>query len=264
MTSVLIPPGFIEQRGPKRRWWMKVGWETAIQEVVSKIGEGAAPLTSPRLCHPTPYTLHPTPSGGRGAVQRVPLETRGAAIVRHYRRGGLVRHFVRDLYWDRPPRPFAELLCTETARQRGVPTVEVLAAGVEWTTFGLYRGVFITREAEGFINLWEWLRTKPTGTEREAAFVAVVRTLVQLCQSGVAHADLNLTNILVQTASGTPQVLIIDFDRARLFPGPLPPRHCTFHIQRLCRSLDKLDPEGQFYSPAEVKLFRQADHTDFP
>jgi 3-deoxy-D-manno-octulosonic acid kinase len=178
--------------------------------------------------------------------------------VRHYWRGGFIRHFVHDLYWDRPPRPFAELVCTETARQRGVPTVEVLAAGVEWTTFGLYRGTFITCEAAGFVNVWEWLHGQITGEERKAGIEAVARAVAHLHRAGIAHADLNLTNILIRTVAETAEVLLIDFDRARVFPGPLPRSRRERNLRRLRRSLAKLDPEGVLVSPADLEVFCRA------
>jgi hypothetical protein len=257
MTSVLIPPGFIEQRGPKRTWWIKASWEGLLQEILPQ----ASNTTTLLPMEPSQSAIRNPQSamqGGRGAVQRVPLEKQGAAIVRRYRRGGFIRHFVRDLYWDRPPRPFAELIYTETARQRGIPTVEVLAAGVEWVGVGLYRGMFITREAEGFINLWEWLRSQIAGAGRPTVIEAIARAIARLHRAGIAHADLNLTNILVRTGTNAAEVLLIDFDRARVFPGPLPHHRRERNLRRLRRSLDKLDPKGQLVSPEDRELFCQA------
>lgn len=178
-------------------------------------------------------------------------------MIRPYRRGGFVRHFVREWYWDRPFRPFRELTCTEQARQCGIPTVEVLAASVEQNTLGLYRGVLITRQAEGFLNLWEWLQSKPSDSQRTAVFAVVVHTIAQLSQAGIQHADLNLTNILIHTDTTMPSVKIIDFDRACLLPNPLTRQQEQTIRQRLCRSLHKLDPRGKFTTPEDVEtLYR--------
>ena len=244
MISAVIPTGFVALYSHKQTWWVKAGWEGVVPEAVTQ----------------TPLETGALVSGGRGAVHRVVLGARGAAIARQYRRGGLLRHFVRDLYWDRPPRPFAELLCTEAARQRGVPTVEVLGAGVEWVTLGLYRGTLVTREAEGVINLWEWLQQKSTGSAREAVIAAAARVIAQLHDAGVAHADLNLTNILVHAAQDIPTVLVIDFDRASVFPGPLPADRREHSLRRLRRSLDKLDPGGLLFSPVDLEIFCRAYH----
>ena len=255
MTAWTVPAGFVEQRSHNQTWWVKAGWEGTVQEALAQVAQSAfrIPLRPGSSTGHAFYT-----GGGRGPVQQVELAERGTAIVRHYHRGGLVRHFVRDLYWDRPPRPLAELICTETARQRGAPTVAVLGAGVQWVTACLYRGMLITQEAEGFVTLWEWLRTRPAGTAREAVVVAVARAIAQLHEVGIVHADLNLTNILVRVAVDTPAVLLIDFDRARVFPGPLARHWRERNLRRLRRSLDKLDPAGQLFSPTDLEIFCRA------
>ncbi len=253
MIACTVPAGFVEQRSPQRTWWVKAGWEEAIPAHL-----GCSPAV---ISNPQPVT---NLGGGRGGVQRVVLNERGTAIVRPYRRGGAVRHFVYDLYWHRPPRPLLELICTETARQRGVPTVEVLGAGVEWLTCGLYRGSFVTREAEGFVNLWEWLRSKPTSAGREAVITAVARAIASMHEAGIAHADLNLTNILVRIATDSPAVLLIDFDKARVFPNQLPSRQLERNLRRLQRSLNKLDPGGFLSSPLDLRIFCRAYHQPSP
>lgn len=234
------PPGFTEHRSSRQTWWIKTGWDILLQEA------GASVQTT--------TDAH----GGRGSIQRLMMKDGRIAIVRRYYRGGFVRHFVRDLYWDYPPRPFAELICTEIARQRGVPTVEVLGAEVEWSIGGLYRGLFVTREASGFMNLWEWLRTKPTGAKREAILTTVARVIAQLHNAGIAHMDLNLTNVLVRGDTDVPATLLIDFDRARVFSEPLSESRRTHSLRRLRRSLDKLDPGGLLFSPVDLAMFCQA------
>ena len=257
MTAWTVPAGFVEQRSHNQTWWVKVGWEGTFQAALAQVAQSTIriPLRPGSSTGHAFYT-----GGGRGPVQRVELDERGTAIVRHYHRGGLVRHFVRDLYWDRPPRPLAELTCTETARQRGAPTVAVLGAGVQWVTACLYRGMLITQEAEGFVTLWEWLRTRPAGTAREAVVGAVAQAIAHLHEVGIVHADLNLTNILVRVAVDTPAVLLIDFDRARVFPGPLARHWRERNLRRLRRSLDKLDPAGQLFSPTDLEIFCRAYH----
>ena len=55
---------------------------------------------------------------------RVPIDEQvgeqGSLLIRRYRRGGFIRHFLRETYWapwNSPLRPLAELEATETARQ---------------------------------------------------------------------------------------------------------------------------------------------------
>src|SRR5215510_7840386 len=243
-SALTLPAGFVEQHTHNRIWWVKAGWEETLPASLGRF-QSAMPYRQSGI----------PPEGGRGPVQRIESSEQGNIIIRHYQRGGFVRHFVRNLYWDRPPRPLVELICTETARQRGVPTVEVLGAGVEWVGLGLYHGAFITREAKGCINLWEWLHGRPTGQVRETAVAAVAQAIACMHNAGIAHADLNLTNILVQITTDSPVVLLIDFDRAHIFPGSLPPPLRERNLRRLHRSLNKLDPSGLLSSPTDLEIF---------
>lgn len=243
MKSHTVPFGFVELRPPGYVWWVKRGWEQFF----------SAAYGSFRSVPSTVAVL--TPTGGRGVLYRFPLGDGGYAIARRYRRGGLIRHFVHDLYWERPFRPFTELISTEIARQRAIPTVEVLAAGVEHVTFGLYRGWFISREAEGFINLWEWLQSKPSASARQQGSAVVAQVIARLHTAGIYHADLNLTNILIMFQTPQPQALILDFDRARMLARPLSYRQRKKNLRRLRRSLLKLDPQEQCFSSADLDLF---------
>ena len=230
--SLTPPDGFAEHATTACSWWLRDGHEAALLNALEAIKAGRADCLQ----------------GGRGMIQRVPFDAQSPAIVRRYQRGGLVRHFVHDLYWDRPPRPFAELCTTVIARERGVPTVEVLGARVEWRPFGLYRGTLITREAQGFLNWWEWLQTKPPIKERQVVTDKVLQTINTMHESGISHADLNLTNILVRNDCGQHQVLIIDFDRARIFPTPLSSSHRKRNLARLRRSITKFGTEQQLFA----------------
>jgi serine/threonine protein kinase len=248
-SSTTIPLGFVELQLPRQVWWVKTGWEQFF----------AAEFSSSRTSPVTASVLRPT--GGRGFIYRLSLRDRGYAIVRRYRRGGLIRHFTRDLYWERPFRPFAELICTEIARQRQIPTVEVLAAGIERVTLGLYRGLFVSREAEECLNLWEWLRSQPLQPQRQKIIESAAQVIARLHTAGIYHSDLNLTNILVTFRTSQPSSLIIDFDRARVLTGSLSPRQRRRNLQRLQRSLYKLDPGARFSSSTDLEIFCRAYQT---
>ena len=236
----LTPPsGFHEQKTDTHTWWFKNSLLAEILKALGHLEDGSA------------ESQH----GGRGTIQRVPLGDKGNAIIRPYKRGGFVRHLVHDLYWDHPPRPFAELIRTETARERGVPTVEVLGAGVERIAFGLYRGTLITHEAEGFLNWWAWLQTHPPTEERQLVTQKVVQAITHMHDAGIHHSDLNLTNLLVGPESGQPETRIIDFDRARIFTTSLPFSRRKRTLARLFRSMNKLDPDGQFLPFEERPVF---------
>ena len=248
MKKALIPHSFIERQTYKQIWWVKEGWTHIFPEIINPFVIANQP---PSISAPT---------GGRGVVHRVALEDGGQAIIRRYQRGGFIRHFFHELYWDRPFRPLAELTCTELARHRGVPTVEVLAAGIEKAGCGFYRGVIVSRQVEGLTNLWVWLQKQPPQSERQAVIKAIAQAIFHMHEAGIRHADLNLTNILVGTSTPRPEVRIIDLDRGRVFPGALPNRMRRRSLQRLQRSLNKLDPSGQLSSPTDIDLFCRMYH----
>ena len=68
---------------------------------------------------------------------------------------------------------------------------------------------------------------------------------------GVEHADLNLRNILVVHETPVPEVYIIDFDKARLYPGQVPAARARRNLGRLLRSVNKLDRERARIRPGD-------------
>ena len=83
-------------------------------------------------------------------------------------------------------------------------------------------------------------------------------------REGVYHGDLNLKNILLRLENGAVTGYIIDFDKAKLYLGQLPPALIKNNLDRLVRSLRKLDPEQKYFSAAAwndfVNLYHGAPH----
>ncbi|MDE0033372.1 MAG: hypothetical protein OXU75_09595 [Deltaproteobacteria bacterium] len=178
---------------------------------------------------------------GRAELHAVELADGGRALVRSCRHGGLLRHVTRDWFVSRPLRPFVELAVTVLARERGVPAPEVLAALVARGIGPWYRGWLVTREIEGARNLWAALLEGVDGDGKRALLRQVGHSLRLMHTSGIDHADLNLRNILVLDGAPGPEIFIIDFDKARLFKGTVPAARARRNLQRLRRSVDKLD-----------------------
>jgi 3-deoxy-D-manno-octulosonic acid kinase len=189
-------------------------------------------------------------AGGRGGVRVVPAHD---VVVRPYRRGGLPSRLLHDTYFGCNPRPFQELCVIATLHDRGVPVVEVYGAAVEWLLPGCYRGWLATRYMEGARTLWEWVSSAPAENERGSVWRDVGRAVRRLPDSGVRHPDLNANNILLGPGGN---VVLIDFDRARLAAGG-----GTQHgadLDRLWRSLRKLDTEGRYVTAADFEVLRAA------
>lgn len=157
---------------------------------------------------------------GRGGILRA-----GDAVLRPYRRGGLVRH-VNERTYRTSIRFAAEYAVHRALWEAGFPTVEPLAYAWRPHRWGV-EGVFITRFAEGEPWPRRWDLSPRVLPELGAALDA-------LCAWGLWAPDLNATNILLPPDGG---LLLVDWDRARFEPAPdLRARYEA----RLVRSLRRL------------------------
>ncbi len=223
------PYGYTERQDKHKIWWLLKGQENALLSCVqlAQAGNGTAM------------------KGGRGSAISISIDAQSRAVIRHYRRGGLVRHFLTDIYWGHRPRPFNEMYSLTQARERGVPTVEVLGACVEKLSGGFYRGVLITKEALGYVNLAQWLDQSKFLQNRLHTCERVLDTVRFMHDKGVYHPDLNVSNILVLEKDSIPKVMLLDFDRARIYTNPVPTTLRKRCLRRFQRSINKLDPTGE-------------------
>jgi hypothetical protein len=188
---------------------------------------------------------------GREPLRSLQLGSGDRALIRTYRHGGLLRHLSDGVFCSWPPRPFRELAITEEIRRRGVPTVEAYGACVEQVWGPFYRGWLVTRELADTQDLWQAFKTglvQELGIDR--ILLAVADAVRALHRAGVYHTDLNLKNILVSNKQGGVKGYIIDFDKAKLLFGNLPPKLVRKNINRLLRSVNKLDPARTHFSTA--------------
>jgi 3-deoxy-D-manno-octulosonic acid kinase len=195
-------------------------------------------------------------ASGRGPAYRVRLGDGAPVVVRVCRRGGLAAHLVRETYLGLRPRPLRELALTVEARRRGVAAAEVLAARVEGRL--AYRGALVTAEVPAAATLLEALREAPDRAARRGLAAAAGRAVAMLHAAGVFHADLNLNNILVHPGPDGAAIALLDFDRARLRRAPLRAGARRRNLQRLARSLAKLDPQGALAGLEERRAFGAA------
>jgi hypothetical protein len=198
---------------------------------------------------------------GRGPLRAIRLTGGDTALVRPYRHGGLFRHLSQDCFFSWPPRPFRELSITEELRRRGIRTVEVYAACVSRVCGPVYRGWLVTRELRDAQDLWAALRSDFV---QRAGLTAILRalaiTLRALHREGVYHSDLNMKNLLVRLEPEGVAGYVIDFDKARLFLGALPPALVNKNLSRLLRSVRKLDPERKYFSVSAWDDFMSIYH----
>lgn len=200
---------------------------------------------TPALFDPTyaPNQAQPVTVGGRAAAWFIQIGTR-QAVLKHYRRGGLIGRWVRDQYFwagqDRV-RSFAEFEVLSQLTQWGLPVPPVMAAAY-WRTHGLcYRAAIITQRIAG---------ARPLALSNlDADWSAAGHVVRRMHQCGVWHADLNVFNILVDALH---TIWLIDFDRARLAVHS--PTAQQGNMDRLKRSIDKVCGA---YAPVAWRALRQ-------
>jgi hypothetical protein len=198
---------------------------------------------------------------GRSPLESIRLRGGDTVLVRRYRHGGLFRSLTGGCFFTWPPRPFRELAITEELRLRGLRTVEVYAACVERIYGPFYRGCLITRELRDAKDLWAVLQDGHVGRATEPSILRAAAEIVRaMHREGVYHSDLNMKNILVRFTAGGVQGYVIDFDQARLFLGKLPPLLARRNLDRLRRSVRKLDPNGRYLSAAGWNEFLEFYH----
>ncbi|NIO11365.1 MAG: phosphotransferase [Deltaproteobacteria bacterium] len=196
-----------------------------------------------------------SPLYGRGLLRRIALSQGEHALVRTYFHGGLLRKITGRYFFTWPARPFKELVVTESVRERGIPTLDVLAAVVERCWGPVYRGWLVTRELAGAQDLWSALKSVTQFRHRTLLLQAAAMSVRQMHREGVYHADLNLKNILIRQENEEMKAYLIDFDKARLFPREIPAPRAKRNLNRLLRSARKLDPRGRYFSKEDWAAF---------
>jgi Lipopolysaccharide kinase (Kdo/WaaP) family len=188
--------------------------------------------------------------GNRRSAVAMTISGLPPMFVRRYRRGGLMRFVIAELYAGLVPRPLHELMVTAAARQRGMPVVEPVGAMVESIGPCLYRGWFLTRALEG-VTMWNLLLAGDRRELRREALRKSRDTVDRLHQGGLYHADLNFHNLFACIGKEPLAVIALDLDKARLYPAALPPALQHRNFRRLARSARRLFEAGAELTPAE-------------
>ena len=169
--------------------------------------------------------------GGRNAAWFIQLNNQ-PAVLKHYRRGGLMALFNQSYYFwlgQARSRSFHEFNIMRKLLLLGLPVPEVVAAAC-WRKHSLfYRAALITKRIEGAVSLArsvdfeDWYRAG--------------QTVKLMHQHNVWHADLNVFNIMLDSNR---KVWLIDFDNARL--GMMSNVEKFRNVDRLHRSVKKVLP----------------------
>ncbi len=177
----------------------------------------------------------------RGRGRPSVVETGGERlVVRHYYHGGIFRGLTGDLF-PGTGRFLNELLLLERARRAGVAVPEPAGLLIEPAAFSLFRADLVTVYLPESVDLLSHCRNLfSSGFGRCPAGIisAAGGQVARLHRAGILHGDLQLKNFLVLPGRTPPEVLLLDFDRAR--KGPVSPAGRRRNLRRLYRSFLKL------------------------
>lgn len=151
--------------------------------------------------------------GGRGFHTSVTIDGIGPVVIKHYKRGGLFRHLVKQTYvkWGKT-RCQVEYEQLQNAGKMGVSVSEPVAFAYCGEIF--YRGWLITREIKHHKSLADL--SKKDEKRMLLAMEMLIDNVATLIRNRLFHVDLHPGNVLADTDN---HIYIVDFDKARRFCG---------------------------------------------
>jgi tRNA A-37 threonylcarbamoyl transferase component Bud32 len=176
-------------------------------------------LIDPQLRTLTAFFHHPAAArqvpvlGGRTSVTPAQLDGIGSVVIKHYRRGGLLRYFIKDRYLrsgiTRAQREFEML---GLAGNLGIHVPQPVAYAYRGRLF--YLAWLVTRAIREPVSL-----ARLSLQDKEKTRVAVQSSAEQialLIQNNILHIDLHPGNVVVDIAGN---VYLLDFDKGRFYHG---------------------------------------------
>ena len=160
-----------------------------------------------------------------------------SVVLRHYCRGGMVRHLIRDSYFYTgldETRMWREFHLLQLLQEKGLPVPTPLAVRCVKTSLFSYRGDIVTEVIPQAQTLAQCLQEHELTPELWGSLGTV---LASFHSAGVYHADLNANNIMLDNER---RFYLIDFDRGELRSPDKGTLWAERNLQRLERSLRKL------------------------
>ncbi len=193
------------------------------------------------LFESNPATGAPHNDNGRGTVYFRSLKSHSGSIpvvVKQYRRGGMVRHLNKNLYWHShysQSRVWLEFKLLVKMTTMGLPVPMPVAGRVKRRFLQWYEASLITQEIEQSITFADSLKQRLGNADDQTLWNNVGATIKRFHTANIYHADLNASNILV---TETDHIYLIDFDKGRYLPDSKTDWKKS-NLERLQRSLLK-------------------------
>ncbi len=139
------------------------------------------------------------------------IEDLGRVVIKHYFRGGILRHIIRRTYLKTgKSRCRAEFETLTAVSRMGVNVPHPVAFASKSKGFFFYHAWLVTKEIPSGVTLAELSRSAPH--RAEAVMPEVTAQINRLIKHRLLHVDLHPGNVLIDSDS---HVYLIDFDRAR-------------------------------------------------
>lgn len=156
-----------------------------------------------------PDQLEPLSNAGRGTIRQCRAGGK-QAVIREYRRGGFVRHFLKKHYLL-DNRPWRELQVWDYAHREGLSVPRPL--GAVWKRTGPFYSGAIASELIPAQHLEDWMKSDLDANIRDNVLFRVGEQFRRMHDLGIWHADLQVRNVLIDRQN---QTYLIDFDNARM------------------------------------------------
>lgn len=238
------PPGYRQIRSPAGTW-------VGLTACAAALARGEADL----LLAPRGAV---TAGGGRGGIAFLRLDEIEAA-GKAPRHGGLLGPLLGRLYLG-SGRVLRQVDLAAELRRRGVPTPEVVAVGWRRVAGPLAVHAVLTRAVPGAVTLLDAAH-RGRGAPRRSMLAACARFVRSLHDAGFVHADLNLTNILIEPRAAGDRLHLIDLDGGRFAaagpPDGLGEPSRLRSLGRLLRSCDRwMDADARLTPREEIAFLR--------
>jgi 3-deoxy-D-manno-octulosonic acid kinase len=175
-------------------------------------------LTDSHLSALAGFFHHPEPIAdsaldGRASLTPVQLDGIGSVVIKHYRRGGLLRYFIKQRYLKLgKTRAQIEFELLQVVRNLGINAPEPVAyahcGGIFYQAWLVSRAIKYPRSL-ALLSLKDEERA-------HRVMESVIGQISLLIQNDILHVDLHPGNIVVD---GADQIYIVDFDKGQIHHG---------------------------------------------